>query len=158
MYRQLATVLALAVPFAAQAAPQKYLCDFTGHGSSRKVDDGGFVSSKYLLEIDAEDRTATAYDALAYEVYGAPAAAKFSRKRDGMYRLRWKLARVPVVVTKTVDYGIPDVIETTFTMRYSVLFDPKTMQGTLSASGAGERFTSSAKLECGKTKKTLVFR
>ncbi|MEX0305361.1 MAG: hypothetical protein AB3N24_23320 [Leisingera sp.] len=158
MFRLLAAVLAVAVPAAAQAAPQKYLCDFTGHDSLREVDDGGFVSDKYLLEIDAANSTATAYDALAHNVDGAPVAAKFTRKRDGQYRLRWKLAQVPVIITKTVDYGIPDVIETTFTMRYSVLLDPEALQGKLSASGAGERFTSSAKLGCQKTNKSLAFR
>ncbi|KIC11553.1 hypothetical protein RA19_05810 [Leisingera sp. ANG-M1] len=158
MFRLLAAVLAAAVPATAQAAPQKYLCDFTGHDTPRKVDDGGFISEKYLLEIDAGNSTATAYDALAHSVDGAPVTAKFTRKRDGQYRLRWKLAQVPVIVTKTVDYGIPDIIETTFTMRYSVLFDPEAMQGILSASGAGERFTSSAKLVCQKTNKSLAFR
>ncbi|WP_156927498.1 hypothetical protein [Leisingera methylohalidivorans] len=156
--RLLATALALAVPVAANADPQKYLCNFTEHNSPRKIDDGGFVPSKYMLTIDVENSAATAYDRLVHEIYQAPIAAKFSKKNNGTYRLRWKLSGVPVTITKTVDYGIPDVIKTKFNLRYSLLFNPETLQGTLSVSGGGERFASAAILDCKKANKNMAFR
>ncbi|MBY6056011.1 hypothetical protein [Leisingera daeponensis] len=158
MSRLLATALALVVPAAANAESEKYLCNFTGHNSLRKIDDGGFVPSKYMLTIDAGNKTATAYDGLVHEVYQAPIPAKFSKKGNGNYRLRWKISGVPVTITKTVDYGIPDVIETKFNVRYSLLLNPETLQGTLSVSGGGERFASAANLDCKKTNQNLVFR
>lgn len=157
MFKSVIILLSLAVPTVANAAPVKYLCNFTGHNTPRKVDDGGFVYSKYLLNIDAENRKASVYDGLSHKLYDAPVAATLATKSNGVYRLRWKLKGVPVTITKTVDYGIPDVINTQFNMRYSVLFNPKTMQGTLSASGGGERFASAANLNCEKTTRNLVF-
>ncbi|WP_027257441.1 MULTISPECIES: hypothetical protein [Leisingera] len=157
MLRLFPTVLTLAAPVAATAAPEKFLCSFAGHSSARENNDGGFVPGKSMLNVDAQNSTATVYDAFTHMVYNAPVATKFTKKSNGMYRLRWKVKGVPVTITTTYDYGIPEIIKTKFTVRYSLLFNPETLQGKLSVSGGGERFTSSGKFDCDKTNKNLVF-
>ncbi|MCB4454940.1 hypothetical protein [Leisingera sp. McT4-56] len=156
MFKKMALMLALICPATASAKPEKFLCTF-GNGRSYASDFTKFLSNHAVFVMDAENGTATAYDSYVHLMHQSPIPARFKKKGDGKYQLRWKLVGVPVEVTRSDRDGSTRIYDSKVTFRYSFLFDPATKQGFLSARGGGKSFKTTARMSCEETNRNIVF-
>lgn len=158
MLKQIILTLGLMSPVSVAAETNKISCMFTGSGGSQKYPSTDFISTHSLFEIDATNRAATAHDAFIEYLYEGPIPVKFKLQSDGKYRLRWKLRSVPVEVSRRYDDSVfPYQYESKLTIRYSLLFDPATFQGTMVVRGGGKTLNSAGLLDCQTTKQDLIF-
>lgn len=110
MLRKLITILLLTSASAASAS--SYYC---------KLDHSTYYQA--LIEVDAANGQARVYGDYSAQYYGHPINVKISERRDGKFRLRWKVRGLPGTITRTEDEAVQSVTRAKVTLEVRLVFN-----------------------------------
>ena len=123
----LAAALSLiALPMAAASAPISYECDIESYSNY------GGIPEKALYVIDAEAKTAMAFDGIIYTGSKLPIAVELTELRANKYLLKWTVKGVPLINNGTAVFSFStriDVAKGTLSMRSWLLGDDAERRG-----------------------------
>lgn len=124
-----AAALSLCVlPLAATSAPIGYECDIESYSPHY----GGIPDKAYYV-IDAEAKTAMAFDGIIYTKSKVPVAVEFKELRANKYLLKWTVKGVPLRSNRTAVFSFSariDVAKGKMSIRSWLLGDDGDRQGS----------------------------
>lgn len=97
MFTRFLSMVAVAVVTAGGAAQagsetKTYVCDFGG---------SPYRTETLLLSVDTGKGTAKVFNGAIEHVHGQPITVKISKRRNGLYRLRWKVNGLPGAINRS---------------------------------------------------------